>query len=216
MKPKRSALTLLLIFVFVVLMLSAIYMTVDTARRSQTPKSGRGDTGFRGESPYARVFEEILNESDASYDATEKLVYGPYMWDALDDASYNCTITKNLTSLKSVGDRIHTLYKNLSSNVVEKGDLIGSILLTDLDMDVSITLGKISYLVQSNHISPDVEVEACILLHRLENFEKYRAKALAMYGKPCFSYDYYRNYPAKSENSSRLHTGLGIPTELGM
>jgi len=193
MKSRKSVLASLLIFAFALLIVSAVYMGVNTRGESQISKSGENEITPWEESPYARVFNEILNESDALHGDTEKLVYGPYMWDALDDASYNCTITKNLTSLKSVGDRIHTLYKNLSSNVVEKGDLVGIILLTDLDMDVSITLGKISYLVQSNYLSPDVEVDACILLHRLENFEEYRKKALAMYGKPCFSYDYYRN-----------------------
>ncbi len=197
MKPKRSTFALLLIFVFVVLMLSAVYMTVDTVREPQTQKSGRNDVSSQRKSPYAIVFNKILNGSGAVYDDTDELIYGPYIWNLLDNASHNCTITKNLTSLKAVGDRIYTLYKNLSLNVTKKRDLIGIILLTDLDMDVSFTLGKISYLVQSGYLTSDVEAEACILLHRLENFEKYRAKALAMYGKPCFSYDYYGNLSLK-------------------
>lgn len=197
MKPRKSVLAPLLVFIFALLMLSAVYMTVDTVRNSQTSKSERDNVSSREKSPYARVFNEILNESDALHGDTEKLVYGPYMWNALDDSPHNCTITKNLTSLRAVGDRIYTLYKNLSLNMTQKRDLIGIILLTDLDMDISFTLGKISYLVQSRYISPDVEVEACISLHRLENFEKYREKALAMYGKPCFSYEYYRNLSLK-------------------
>lgn len=81
-----------------------------------------------------------------------------------------------------------------------KKDLVGLILLTDLKMDVSTTLGKISYLVQSNYYSSDVEVESCILLHRLENFDKYRSKTLALYGEPCFSYEYYQNLSIKVKN----------------
>ncbi|NJF25959.1 hypothetical protein [Thermococcus sp. Bubb.Bath] len=197
MKVKKSTVAVMSIFILIIA--SSTYIALNFGgHKPQTSKSKDDDvTQFQKDSQYSHVFTEILNESEAIYGDTDKLIYGPYLWDSLDNTPHNCTITKNLTVLKVRGDKIYALYKNISREVTGKKNLVGLILLTDLKMDVSTTLGKISYLVQSNYYSPDVEVESCVLLHRLENFDKYRSKAVALYGEPCFSYDYYQNLSIK-------------------
>ena len=158
----------------IILLLVGTYAVVgifkDSHRTSEVPQD-------ENESP----FESIIAGYN-SYHEWDEGIEGEYLWKKLDLKNYSCNLSSNegFLILNEKARIILQMYKNLSVNATSNKDLIGVLLLADLN-DRMRTL-------TADYLSPFAE-RICLMENRLENFEAYRKKALEVYGESSFSFD---------------------------
>ncbi len=163
---------------FIILLLVGTYAVVGILRDSHRMAKWSNSTSIP-QSMNDSPFESIIMGYDSYYKLDEG-IYGEYLWKKLDPESYSCNLSSNEDFLKEKANVIVQMYKNLSINATSNQDLIGVLLLADLN-DRMRTL-------TTEPLSPFAE-RICLMENRLENFEAYRKKALKVYGEPSFSFD---------------------------
>ncbi|MDV3103687.1 hypothetical protein [Thermococcus waiotapuensis] len=153
-------------------------------------------------SKYAELFGDIIRNYSTYY-LMESALYGEYLWDGLNQETYNCTLTKNATLLKEKVNNLVSMYKNLSKREVSERSVVGVLLLGDLGFGISSLSSE-----GEEQLRRDLG-EICILEGRLTNFDSFKKRAVEVYGEPSFSYEKLSNLSSHLEREvSRTY---GIP-----
>jgi len=172
---KRTYISLSL---FIILLLVGTYAVVGILRDSHRMAEEGSSTSIPHDSKKI-PFESIIAGYN-SYHEWDEGIEGEYLWKKLDPKNYSCDLSSNEDFLNEKARIILQMYENLSVNATSNKDLIGVLLLADLNERMrTLTAGQ---------LSPFAE-RICLMENRLENFEAYRKKALEVYGEPSFSFD---------------------------